>query len=54
MSARIDKTVGPGVLSLDGQDADVDTNAWLAGDDTVVRAGHGADTTIAAEVCRVG
>ena len=54
MSARIDKTVVSGVFSLDGSDFDVDNNVWLVGDDTVVRAGHGADTTIAAEVCRVG
>ena len=45
--ARIDRTVVSGVLSLDGQDVDVDVdnNVWLVGDDDevlVVDAPHDA------------
>ena len=45
MAARIDKTVVPGVFSLDGQDFDVENNVWLIGDDAevlVVDAPHDA------------
>ena len=45
MAARIDKTVVPGVFSLDGQDFDVDNNVWLVGDDDevlVIDAPHDA------------
>jgi len=45
MPARIDKTVVPGVFSLDGQDFDVENNVWLVGDDSevlVVDAPHDA------------
>jgi glyoxylase-like metal-dependent hydrolase (beta-lactamase superfamily II) len=43
--ARIDKVVVPGVLSLDGQDFDVENNVWLVGDDDevlVIDAPHDA------------
>jgi glyoxylase-like metal-dependent hydrolase (beta-lactamase superfamily II) len=45
MAARIEKTVVPGIFSLDGQDFDVDNNVWLVGDDhevLVVDAPHDA------------
>ncbi|MGY1651212.1 MBL fold metallo-hydrolase [Geodermatophilus sp. SYSU D01119] len=45
MTARIEKAVVSGVFSLDGQDFDVDNNAWLVGDDDevlVVDAPHRA------------
>ena len=45
MPARIEKTVIPGVFSLDGQDFDVDNNVWLVGDDDevlVIDAPHDA------------
>ena len=45
MTARIERTVVPGVFSLDGQDFDVDNNVWLVGDDDevlVVDAPHRA------------
>ena len=45
MTARIEKTVVPGVFSLDGQDFDVENNVWLIGDDDevlVVDAPHDA------------
>ena len=45
MSARIDRVVTSGVLSLDGQDFDVDNNVWIVGDDTevvIVDAAHDA------------
>jgi glyoxylase-like metal-dependent hydrolase (beta-lactamase superfamily II) len=34
--ARIEKTVVSGVLSLDGQDCDVDNDVWLVGGDDEV------------------
>ncbi|MCW2581365.1 MAG: beta-lactamase domain protein [Klenkia sp.] len=45
MPARVDRTVVPGVFSLDGQDFDVENNVWLVGDDSevlVVDAPHDA------------
>jgi glyoxylase-like metal-dependent hydrolase (beta-lactamase superfamily II) len=45
VTARIDRTVVSGVLSLDGRDVDVDNNAWLVGDDDevlVIDAPHDA------------
>ena len=45
MPARIEKTVIPGVFSLDGQDFDVENNVWLVGDDDevlVIDAPHDA------------
>ena len=45
MTARIDRTIVSGVLSLDGQDVDVDNNVWLVGDDDevlVIDAPHDA------------
>jgi glyoxylase-like metal-dependent hydrolase (beta-lactamase superfamily II) len=51
MPARIEKTVIPGVFSLDGQDFDVENNVWLVGDDDevlVIDAPHDAGPVVEA------
>jgi glyoxylase-like metal-dependent hydrolase (beta-lactamase superfamily II) len=51
MAARVDKVVVPGVLSLDGEDFDVENNVWLVGDDDevlVIDAPHDAGPIVEA------